>query len=62
MDKYKGLVLDQFQIDALNAINDELSVIVSAPTGTGKTLVADYLVEKSLNSNKRIIYTAQLKP
>lgn len=61
MNEYKGLILDQFQIDALTAINKDLSVIVSAPTGTGKTLVADYLVEKSLKNNKRIIYTAPIK-
>lgn len=61
MRQYKGLQLDQFQIDALTAINNHLSVIVSAPTGTGKTLIADYLVEKSLNENKRIVYTAPIK-
>ncbi|MFA6809334.1 MAG: DEAD/DEAH box helicase, partial [Eubacteriales bacterium] len=58
---YKGLELDPFQIEAINAINRELSVIVSAPTGTGKTLVADYLVEKSIQAGKKIIYTAPIK-
>jgi len=61
ISEYQGLKLDSFQIEAIEAINNGLSVIVSAPTGTGKTLVADYLVEKSLGDKKRIIYTAPIK-
>lgn len=59
--EYQGLKLDEFQIKALEAINEGYSVIVSAPTGTGKTLVADYLVDKSIREGKRIIYTAPIK-
>ncbi|RNC29354.1 MAG: putative helicase HelY [Candidatus Dichloromethanomonas elyunquensis] len=61
ISEYQGLKLDQFQIEAIEAINDQYSVIVSAPTGTGKTLVADYLVAKSIREKKRIIYTAPIK-
>lgn len=61
ISEYQGLKLDPFQIQAINAINDGHSVIVSAPTGTGKTLVADYLVEKSLEAGRKIIYTAPIK-
>jgi len=61
VSEYQGLKLDKFQIDAIEAINNGFSVIVSAPTGTGKTLVADYLVEKSLSEKKRIVYTAPIK-
>jgi superfamily II RNA helicase len=59
--EYHGLKLDQFQIEAIEAVNSGLSVIVSAPTGTGKTLVADYLAEKAIREQKRIIYTAPIK-
>lgn len=59
--EYQGLKLDKFQIDAIEAINNGKSVILSAPTGTGKTLVADYLVEKSIKEEKRVIYTAPIK-
>ena len=59
--EYRGLKLDQFQIEAIEAINNGLSVIVSAPTGTRKTLVADYLVEKTIIEGRRIIYTAPIK-
>ncbi|NLI91339.1 MAG: DEAD/DEAH box helicase [Peptococcaceae bacterium] len=61
ISEYQGLKLDQFQMEAIEAINDNYSVIVSAPTGTGKTLVADYLVAKSIREGKRIIYTAPIK-
>ncbi len=58
---YKGYILDPFQRQALDYIEAGRSVIVSAPTGVGKTLIADYLIEKAVKENKRIIYTAPLK-
>ncbi|MGI6449459.1 MAG: DEAD/DEAH box helicase [Desulfitobacteriia bacterium] len=61
ISEYHGLKLDEFQFKSFEAINDGYSVIVSAPTGTGKTLVADYLVEKSIREGKMIIYTAPIK-
>ena len=59
--QYKGLKLDIFQNEAIQAINTDQSVIVTAPTGAGKTLIAEYAVEKCLQTNKRIIYTAPIK-
>ena len=59
--QYKGLALDRFQQEAIEAINQEQSVIVSAPTGAGKTVIAEYSVEKCLQTNKRVIYTAPIK-
>lgn len=58
---YHGFTLDRFQEDALDAIDRGESVIVAAPTGTGKTLVADYLVEKAIQESKQVIYTAPIK-
>ena len=58
---YKGLELDRFQKEAIDAINQEHSVIVTAPTGAGKTVIAEYAVEKCLQTNKRVIYTAPIK-
>ena len=58
---YKGLVLDLFQEEAIEAINREQSVIVTAPTGAGKTVIAEYAVEKCLETNRRVIYTAPIK-
>ena len=59
--QYKGLELDPFQEEAIEAINREQSVIVTAPTGAGKTVIAEYAVEKCLQTNKRVIYTAPIK-
>ncbi|MBP7088413.1 MAG: DEAD/DEAH box helicase [Candidatus Omnitrophica bacterium] len=58
MDSFK---LDQFQIDAIEAAKQNSSVIVSAPTGAGKTLIAEYIIEDCLQNNKGIIYTAPIK-
>ena len=58
---YKGLQLDRFQEEAIAAINRDTSVIVTAPTGAGKTVIAEYAVEKCLQENRRVIYTAPIK-
>ncbi|SPF42553.1 putative helicase [Candidatus Desulfosporosinus infrequens] len=58
---YHEFILDSFQEEALDAIDAGKSVIVAAPTGTGKTLVADYLIEKAMNERLRVIYTAPIK-
>src|SRR3989344_5764688 len=59
--QYKGLVLDQFQEDAFSAIEAKKSVIVSAPTGSGKTLIADFVIEQELKKGLQVIYTAPIK-
>jgi len=58
---YRGLVLDPFQQEAIAYIDQGFSVLVSAPTGVGKTLIADYLIEKIHGENGRVIYTAPIK-
>ena len=58
---YKGLQLDRFQEEAIAAINRDTSVIVTAPTGAGKTVIAEYAVEKGIAENCRVIYTAPIK-
>ena len=37
--------LDDFQLEAIRAIQADQSVIVSAPTGAGKTLVAEFAIQ-----------------
>ena len=59
--QYKGLELDSFQQEAIEAIDRDHSVIVTAPTGAGKTVIAEYAVEKCLQTKKRVIYTAPIK-
>jgi len=59
--RYQNLELDSFQVKAVEAINRGDSLIVAAPTGCGKTLIAEYAVDISLEKNKRVIYTAPIK-
>ncbi len=56
-----GFIPDQFQVDAFDALDDGHNVIVAAPTGAGKTLVADYAVAQSLGSGRRLFYTTPIK-
>ena len=58
---YRGFVLDPFQQEAVAKIDENMSVLVAAPTGVGKTLVADYVIEKIYKSGGRVIYTAPIK-
>ena len=44
--EYRGYRLDPFQREAIRYLEAGHSVLVSAPTGVGKTLVADYLIER----------------
>ncbi len=59
--KYKEFTLDDFQVQAIQAIQKNHSVVVSAATGTGKTLIADYVIQKAINEDKRVVYTAPIK-
>ncbi|MFT4343887.1 MAG: DEAD/DEAH box helicase [Candidatus Woesearchaeota archaeon] len=58
---FKNFVLDPFQVEAVKSIEKNNSVVVSAATGTGKTLIADYAIHKFKNLSKRVIYTAPIK-
>src|SRR5437016_4192380 len=53
--------LDDFQVEAIRAIEAGQSVIVSAPTGAGKTLVAKFAIHAALAAGRRLAYTTPLK-
>ena len=59
--KYKQFTLDPFQEEAIESFLNNHSVVVSAATGTGKTLIADYIIDKDIKEGKRVIYTAPIK-
>jgi superfamily II RNA helicase len=52
---------DPFQLDAMTSVDEGRSVLVSAPTGAGKTLVAAYAVHRALVSGAKAFYTTPLK-
>ncbi|MHC4377824.1 MAG: DEAD/DEAH box helicase, partial [Planctomycetota bacterium] len=58
---FKGLKLSRFQLQAVRAIEAGNNVLVSAPTGAGKTLVAEYAVADAVRRGRRCIYTAPIK-
>src|SRR5579875_2991511 len=53
--------IDAFQLEAMRHLAHGRSVLVTAPTGTGKTLVAEYAIWRARQENKRVIYTTPLK-
>ena len=53
--------LDDFQQEALFHINNGKSVVVCAPTGAGKTCIAEMAIHKALNEGFRLFYTTPLK-
>jgi ATP-dependent RNA helicase HelY len=53
--------LDGFQQVAIDALDKGMSVLVAAPTGSGKTVVAEYAVERALAAGRKCFYTTPLK-
>src|SRR6266704_1393896 len=53
--------LDDFQLEAIAQLAQDRSVMVAAPTGKGKTLVAEYAIWRAQQRHQRVIYTTPLK-
>jgi ATP-dependent RNA helicase HelY len=56
-----GFGLDPFQVQAIEAIDQHVNVLISAPTGSGKTIIADYAIGRVLERGERAFYTTPLK-
>jgi ATP-dependent RNA helicase HelY len=57
----RGFPLDDFQVRALDALDAGRSVLVAAPTGSGKTLVAEYAIALAARDRRKVFYTTPLK-
>lgn len=57
----RDFVLDPFQVAATEAIDSGMSVLVAAPTGAGKTVVAEHAVAKAIREGRRVFYTTPIK-
>lgn len=53
--------LDGFQKVAISAIERDESVLVSAHTSSGKTVVAEYSIAQAIKNKQRVIYTSPIK-
>lgn len=53
--------LDPFQKYAIQAILNDENVLVTAKTGSGKTLVGEFQIHHSLKKGKRVFYTTPIK-
>jgi superfamily II RNA helicase len=66
-DKYKNhfekysFPLSSFQKHAIEAIVEGNHILVTAHTGSGKTLPAEFAIEYFTNLNKKVIYTSPIK-
>ena len=56
-----GFPLDTFQLKAFDALDEGESVLVAAPTGSGKTVVAEYAIDAAIADGARAFYTAPVK-
>ena len=53
--------LDDFQLKAIDSLNQGHSVVVSAPTGSGKTLIGEYAIYRAISHGNKVFYTTPLK-
>ncbi|WAX57045.1 DEAD/DEAH box helicase [Jatrophihabitans cynanchi] len=53
--------LDDFQVEACQALEDGYAVLVCAPTGAGKTLVGEFAAHLALQSGQKCFYTTPIK-
>src|SRR6185436_4984993 len=60
-ETFRGLVLNDFQQHAMTPLREGRSILLAAPTGAGKTLVAEIAIEMALQKGRRAIYTAPVK-
>ena len=61
MTRERSFQLDRFQLEAMAAVDAGRSVLVAAPTSSGKTVVAEHAIDRALAAGQRVFYTAPIK-
>jgi len=57
----RNFELDRFQVEAIESLDAGRSVVVAAPTGSGKTFVAEHAIAVARAAGRRSIYTTPIK-
>lgn len=57
----RNFELDAFQVEAIRHLDAGRSVVVAAPTGSGKTYVAEHAIAAARNAGRRALYTTPIK-
>ena len=57
----KPFDLDDFQVQACRAVEEDRGVLVCAPTGSGKTIVGEFAVALALQRGTKCFYTTPIK-
>ena len=57
----RGITPDEYQMQSFAALDGGSSVLVAAPTSSGKTLVAEYGIAQALQDGKTVVYTTPIK-
>jgi len=60
-ERERGFTLDRFQHEAIDHFDAGASVLVAAPTGSGKTVIAEHAIERTLATGLRTFYTSPIK-
>lgn len=60
-DSHAKFTLDRYQKEAIDSFVSGKTTVVSAPTGTGKTLIAEHVIKDALDNGRKIIYLSPLK-
>jgi len=55
------MILSPFQKEAIQGIEDGKNVFITAHTGSGKTLPAQYAIDYFTKKGKKVIYTSPIK-
>ena len=53
--------LDPFQLEGIYRIHNNENILITAHTGSGKTVLAIYAIAHSLKNNKKVLYTSPTK-
>ena len=60
-ERFSNFKLSDFQKWAIKAIVDGDNIMITAHTGSGKTLPAEFAIQYFVEKGKKVIYTAPIK-